>query len=154
MTMLQRVLCIAKTFLIQKYFFLIIWKLFLTPETWMPCWQAATQGKPKIFCPWSGKGTWFAELLEKKKSASGSILAKRNLAKQYFSFAEGLCMPIEIVTSVEEGQSTGIQCRFMAALLSQGKGLQRELMQPAGWMRNGVTIVEEIKKLSSAPILP
>lgn len=64
--MLQRVLCIAKTFLIQKYFFLIIWKLFLTPETWMPCWQAATQGKPKIFCPWSGKGTWFAELLEKK----------------------------------------------------------------------------------------
>lgn len=121
----------------------------------MPYRQAASQGKPKIFCPWSGKGTWFAQALrEKKKSASGSLLAKRNLAEQYFSFAEGLCMPIETVTSVEEGQSTGIQCSFMATLLSQGKGLQRELMQPAGWLMNGVTIVEEIKKLSSAPSLP
>lgn len=38
-----------------------------------------------------------------------------------------------MVTSVEEGQSTGIQCSFMAALLSQGKGLQREPIQPTGW---------------------
>lgn len=91
---------------------------------------------------------------EKKKSASGSTLAKRNLAEQYFSFAEGLCMPIEMVTSVEEGQSERIQCSFMAALLSQGKGLQREPLQPAGWLMNGVTIVEEIKKLTSAPSSP
>lgn len=91
---------------------------------------------------------------KQSKSASGSILAKRNLAEQYFSFAEGLCMPIETVTSVEEGQSARIQCSFMAALLRQGKGLQREPMQPAGWLMNGVTIVEEIKKLTSAPSSP
>lgn len=63
-------------------------------------------------------------------------------------------MPIETVTSVEEGQSAQIQCSFMAALLSQGKGLQRALMQPAGWLMNGVTIVGEIKKLTSAPSSP
>lgn len=61
------------------------------------------------------------------------------------------CMPIEMVTAVEEGQNARRECSFMAALLSQGKGLQRELMQPAGWLMNGVTIVEEIKKLTRAP---
>lgn len=60
-------------------------------------------------------------------------------------------MPIEMVTAVEEGQNARRECSFMAALLSQGKGLQRELMQPAGWLMNGVTIVEEIKKITRAP---
>lgn len=100
-----------------------------------------------------GKVHSWHEHLE-RKSASGSILAKRNLAEQYFSSAEGLCMPIETVTSVEEGQSAWVQCSFMAALLSQGKGLQREPMRPAGGMMNGVTIVEEIRKRRSAPSPP
>lgn len=95
-------------------------------------------------------GRSFKKKKNQPNSASGSVLAKRNLAEKSFSFAEGLCMPIETVTSVEEGQSARIQCSFMAALLSQGKGLQREPMQPAGWLMNGVTIVEEIKTLMSA----
>lgn len=91
---------------------------------------------------------------EEKKNQHQEVSWPRGTWQSSFSFAEGLCMPIETVTSVEEGQSTGIQCSFMAALLSQGKGLQRELMQPAGWLMNGITIVEEIKMLSSALSVP
>lgn len=115
----------------------------------MPYGQAARQEKAKTFCPWGGKGTLLARA--PKKSASGSILAKRNLAKHYFSFAEGLCMPIEMVTSVEEGQSAQRQCSFMAALLSQGKRIRRELVQPAGWLMNAATAAEGSRELACAP---
>lgn len=115
----------------------------------MPHGRAARQHEAKTHCPWGGKGTLLAPAL--KKSASGSILAKRNLAQHYFSFAEGLCMPIEIVTSVEEGQNAQIQCSFMAALLSQGKRIRRELVQSAGWVMNAAAAAEGSKELSSAP---
>jgi len=115
----------------------------------MPHGRAARQHEAKTHCPWGGKGTLLAPAL--KKSASGSILAKRNLAQHYFSFAEGLCMPIEIVTSVEEGQNAQIQCSFMAALLSQGKRIRRELVQPAGWVMNAATAADGSKELNPAP---
>ena len=63
-------------------------------------------------------------------------------------------MPIERVTTVEEGQSARVQCSFMAALLRQGKGLQREPTRPAGRLSHAAAVVEEIRKRTGAPAPP